>query len=595
MKVCPAAVLNGKEPCAVQIGADQAVLSKTHAVAVVGLGHVARGRIRKVDAARVADEGEEVFSVSLRIGRGAASRCFRELGREGLKVRQFGRGLRAVFAERNVGVEAARRNFRDELGEPFAFGLQIRVAQNLWVLFDEGGGHFTRAEARMGHDSAQEGNGGLRAADHILLQGSVHDPERLLPVTGIGDEECAGGIVVGGEFIAGGEVRVEAHARSARRDVAGDEAGIGGEAFLRILQIHADLKGMEGGPRIFLGKAQGAPEGDSDHFFDQVDAVAAFGNAVLDLQTRVHLDHVGFARFGHEELHGGNRVIPHSQHQAAGIVFKLCAQFGRHAAPRRRRDFEELLVVALNRAVAFVKGKHIAPAVSDHLNFDVVNLGEIFFNEEPGVAKGGLRHGRSFFKGVFKFILVGHEENAASAAAALGLEHDRKTNFMNDLSRARNVDRFVGTRDHRNAEAAGYAACFDLIAEKVHGFGRSADEGDAGLGAELRKVIVFACKAPARMDGDAAAFAGEADDARKVKIGARVRSEQNELLCGGGCRLGFVDVGRGNGGNRFKSLANRAADAACGDAAVGDQNHLAAQTLAYFLKSSLLHGWNSFP
>ena len=114
---------------------------------------------------------------------------------------------------------------------------------------------------------------------------------------------------------------------------------------------------------------------------------------MLDLQTRVHLDHVGLARFGHEELHGGNRVISHSQHQAAGIVFKLCAQFGRHAAPRRRRDFEELLVVALNRAVAFVKGKHIAPAVSDHLNFDVVNLGEVFFNEEPGVAKGGLRHG----------------------------------------------------------------------------------------------------------------------------------------------------------------------------------------------------------
>ena len=123
MKVRPAAVLNGKEPCAVQIGAYQAVLSKTHAVAVVGLGHVARGRVRKVDATRVADEGEEVFSVSLRIGRGAASRRFRELGREGLKVRQFGRGLRAVFAERNVGVEAARRNFRDELGEPFAFRL----------------------------------------------------------------------------------------------------------------------------------------------------------------------------------------------------------------------------------------------------------------------------------------------------------------------------------------------------------------------------------------------------------------------------------------------------------------------------------------
>ena len=129
----------------------------------------------------------------------------------------------------------------------------------------------------------------------------------------------------------------------------------------------------------------------------------------------------------------------------------------------------------------------------------------------------------------------------------------------------------------------------------MHRFGRGADESDAGFGAELRKVVVFARKTPARMDGDAAAFAGEADDARKVKIGARVRSEQNQFLCGGRCRFGFVDVGRGNGGNRFKSLANRAADAACGDAAVGDQNHLAAQTLAYFLKSSLLHGWNSFP
>ena len=128
----------------------------------------------------------------------------------------------------------------------------------------------------------------------------------------------------------------------------------------------------------------------------------------------------------------------------------------------------------------------------------------------------------------------------------------------------------------------------------MHGFGRGADEGDARLTAEFGEGIVFAGKAPARVNGNGAAFSGKTDDFREIEIGAGVGAEKNEFLCGGGCRLRLVDVGRGDGRDGIESFAYGAGYSSRRYAAVGDKDDLAAQTFADLLKRALLHAGFSF-
>ena len=281
-------------------------------------------------------------------------------------------------------------------------------------------------------------------------------------------------------------------------------------------------------------------------------------------------------------------MVADVKHQVLCIALEPLAQFGRHARPGRGRHFEELLVVALHRAVALVEGENVPPVVGDDLDLNVVNVSEVLFNKEPRVPERGLRHGGGFFKGVLELVLGRDEEDSASAAA-LGLEHDRKADLAREAARFRNVDRFVGSRHDRNPETARHAPRLDLVAEEMHGFGRGADEGDARFPAEFGEGVVFAGEPPARVNGDGAAFACKTDDFREIEIGAGVCAEKDEFLCGGGCRLRLVDVGRGDGRDGIESFAYGAGDSSRRNAAVCNKDDLAAQAFADLLKRALLH------
>jgi hypothetical protein len=93
-------------------------------------------------------------------------------------------------------------------------------------------------------------------------------------------------------------------------------------------------------------------------------------------------------------------VVAHGLDQLARIFLEPVPQLFGHARPGRRRDLDQLLVVALHRAVAFVKGEDVAVLVGDDLDFDVADGGQQALHIQPRVAERRLRQGRGLAEGL---------------------------------------------------------------------------------------------------------------------------------------------------------------------------------------------------
>ena len=575
MEMGAAAILDGEVAGVVEIRANEPVLGKTHAVARVGLGDVARRRVGEMHPVGVADVVEERFPVAVRIRILLPALFIADDGQvrpEGAEARRF---PGAVLAEGHVGVVALGRDFGHEAAQALALRCQILILHELGMLGHEIRGDLAVAEVRILDDLTEEGNGRVHAADDILAEGALHDAQGLLPVMGIGDEQGAGGVIVGREVVARGNIGVEAHAGAAGGHVAGNQARVGSEIILRVLQVDAHLHGRVAGLESILVVAELGAEGHGDLLFHEINAVAAFRDAVLHLQTGVHLDHVGIAVRGHEKFHRGQGLIAHGAHEPAGVFLEPGAQFRGHAFPGGRRDFHELLVVALHGAVTFVKGEDIAVMVGQHLDLDVMHISQELLHEETRVAEGRLGHGGGFEEGVLELGLAVHGEDAAATAAAFGLEHDGQPDLIGELARLINGHGSLGAGNDRDAQLAGHLAALDLVAEQVHGLLGGADEDNAVVPAEGREAAVFRSEAPAGMDAHHAAALGKLHDALDIKIGTRVRAQKKQFLRGRGGRCRFVNIGSRHGCDGVKALPDGTADAAGRNTAVGNQYDLA--------------------
>ena len=126
--------------------------------------------------------------------------------------------------------------------------------------------------------------------------------------------------------------------------------------------------------------------------FDQVDPGDLLGNRVFDLQPRVHFhepDAVGtqaFTGVGDELDRAGADVI-----DRPGRLHRRCAQ-------RRARAFvhaggggflDDLLVAALQRAIALEQVDDIAVAVAEHLHLDMARALDVFLDQDMGIAEAG--------------------------------------------------------------------------------------------------------------------------------------------------------------------------------------------------------------
>src|SRR5947207_5428998 len=212
---------------------------------------------------------------------------------------------------------------------------------------------------------------------------------------------------------------------------------------------------------VLLLEPELAAVGYANLLEDQIHIGDHLGHRMLDLDAGVHLDEIKFTVLV-QEFDGADAEIVDVAHGLrdgfADRVARRRVQGGRGAF------FPDLLMAALQRAVALAEVDGAALAVAKHLDFDVARPLEIFFEIDRIVPERDLGFGPRARQRQGQFGFGAHDLHAASAAAGGRLDQHRKTNIARNAERVRvRADAAIGTWHDRNAEATRGALRLDLL------------------------------------------------------------------------------------------------------------------------------------
>jgi hypothetical protein len=183
-------------------------------------------------------------------------------------------------------------------------------------------------------------------------------------------------------------MRVEAHPGPARRRPGGHLARRGQKVAAGVLGVDAKLDGVAADGHVVLAQRQALAGGDADAGLDDVDAGHHLGDAVLDLHARVHLHEIEVAGRVEQKLDRAGALVAGGAGGLDGGLAHARPQLGRDG--RRGRFFDQLLVAALDGAVALAQVDGVAGAVGERLDLDMARLGDVLLDVHGAVAEGGL-------------------------------------------------------------------------------------------------------------------------------------------------------------------------------------------------------------
>ena len=228
----------------------------------------------------------------------------------------------------------------------------------------------------------------------------------------------------------------------------------------------------------------------------QVDARRHLGDRVLDLLPRVHLHQVVLAGHGvDEELHRADAPIPRASTELQRVLAQRDVL--RRRQRRGRRLLHQLLVTALDRAIARADGPGRAVHVGGDLHLDVSRAGQPAFDEDGGLTEQPARLVAHALERLGQLLIGLETENRASAGARRGLQRNGEPQRARVGARALEAVGDAMPPGHdRDAEMPGELLRADLVANDAHGLGRGAEERQAEPIAELHEVRALGDEAP---------------------------------------------------------------------------------------------------
>jgi len=192
---------------------------------------------------------------------------------------------------------------------------------------------------------------GRQARDLELVERAPGPLDRVGPVRSGHDQLRQQGVERPRDHVAGGDPRVDAHARTAGEAQHVHRPRRRQEVAPRVLAVDAELDGVAVG--LGVAVVEKAALRDPELLPHQVDAGDLFGYRVLDLEPGVHLEERDRTVFADQELAGaGAQVADLLEDRLRRVVQELGLLIGEEG---RGRLFHELLVPALQGAVA---GRH---------------------------------------------------------------------------------------------------------------------------------------------------------------------------------------------------------------------------------------------
>ena len=136
---------------------------------------------------------------------------------------------------------------------------------------------------------------------------------------------------------------------------------------------------------VFLGNTQRLAARHAQLQFDEVETGNHFGDGMLDLQARVHLEEIERAALIEQELHGAGADIADCARGLDRCGAHSFAQVGRHDGAGRFLD--HLLVASLHRTVALAEMDDCAVVVGEHLDFDMARPNDGLLEDQVAIAE----------------------------------------------------------------------------------------------------------------------------------------------------------------------------------------------------------------
>ena len=259
-----------------------------------------------------------------------------------------------------------------------------RHLDQLRMVFDEARAQVSRAEVGVVEDRAVVRDRRRGAGDHELAQRAAPTRNRVRAVAAMDDQLGHKRVVVGRHVGPGPESGIDAHTGPRRRDPTRDAPGVGDELAQGVFGVDPHLDRVPPPLHVLLREAQLEPGGDPDLLLHEVDAGHRFGDGMLHLQPGVDLEKVELP-FAEDEL---DRAGVHVARGGGGPDRGFA-----HGRPEVRREgrrgglLHDLLVAALDRALALAEVHGVAVAVADDLDLDVAGMEHVSLEIHGRVAE----------------------------------------------------------------------------------------------------------------------------------------------------------------------------------------------------------------